>query len=80
MRKGRSAELIVRRNNALWERWLYWTEDKRLRFDDAVRKLANDEFFLSEERVIGLLRQMIKEDKKVVPKSGFKGFRLKCDI
>ena len=52
MRKGRSAELIVRRNNALWERWLYWTEDKRLRFDDAVRKLANDEFFYLKNELL----------------------------
>lgn len=77
MKKGRSSTLIEKRNDALWGRWIYWTETKRLRFDDAVKQLANEEFFLSEERVIALLRQMIKENKKIIPEVGFMGFRVR---
>lgn len=77
MGKGRSAKLIEKRNIALWHRWLYWTENKRLRFDDAVKTLANEEFFISEERVITLLRKMINENKSIIPKVGFMGFRKK---
>ena len=56
MGKGRSSELIKRRNEALVRRYYYLTEVQRLRFDDTVRLLAESEFFLSEQRVMAIIR------------------------
>ena len=69
MNKGRSKELIEARNRALCERFIYWTETVRLRYDDTIKKLSKEEFFISEERVLCILRngqnfERIKEKKK----------------
>lgn len=61
MSRGRNKELIDRRNEALCRRYYYWTEVQRLRFDDALRILSEQEFFLSQERVLALIRQYCKE-------------------
>lgn len=61
MTKGRNKDLIDRRNEALCRRWYYWTEVQRLRFDDALKILSEQEFFLSEERVMAILRQYCRE-------------------
>ena len=37
---GRIGRLIERRNDKLVERFYYWTEVQRLRFDDAIRQLS----------------------------------------
>ena len=73
MAKGRSAELIKLRNKKLIERYFYWSEIKRRRFDDVLTILSTEEFFLSEatiERLIrdndGLLQKLFdRSDKKV---------------
>lgn len=57
MAKGRDKELIERRDAALARRYYYWTEVMRLRFDDALTKLSRDEFFISEERIMAILRR-----------------------
>jgi hypothetical protein len=53
---SRSRNLIERRNNALLRRYYHLTERERLRFDDAVRLLSENEFFISEERVMAIIR------------------------
>lgn len=40
MSRGRSSELIMKRNEALLRRYYYWTEIQRLRFDDALKILS----------------------------------------
>ena len=45
---ARSEELMKSRDQRLFERYYYWTEILRLRFDDAIAKLATEEFFISE--------------------------------
>ncbi len=45
MGKGRDKALIAARDQRVFERYYYWTEVKRLRFDDAVKKLSEEEFF-----------------------------------
>lgn len=57
MKKGRNQSLIQLRNEALCRRYYYWTEIKRLRFDDALQRLSLEEFFLSEERIMCILRE-----------------------
>ena len=46
MSKGRNKELIRLRDEALCRRYYYWTEIQRLRFDDALRRLSECEFFI----------------------------------
>ena len=72
MAKGRDKELIKLRDEALCRRYEYWTERQRLRFDDALKILSEREFFISEERILAIIRQKIKEngmkDLKPLPK------------
>jgi hypothetical protein len=88
MSKGRDKELISARDRKLFERYYYWTEVKRLRFDDALQKLSSEEFFISEGRIMQIIRKMIREGATVggseLPAVGFSGFRVtpkaKCDV
>lgn len=57
MCKGRNKELIEKRDIALCRRYYYWTETQRLRFDDALKVLSEQEFFISEERIMAIIRQ-----------------------
>lgn len=49
MPRGRNKALIARRDEMLCHRYHYWTETQRLRFDDTLKILSEEEFFLSEE-------------------------------
>lgn len=72
MPKGRNKQLIANRNEALARRWYYWTEQQRLRFDDALKILSEREFFLSEQRVLAIIREYSRRnpssDIKPMPK------------
>jgi len=57
MAKGRSEGLIRKRDEALIERFIYWTETARLRYDDTIKVLSENEFFISESRVLQILRK-----------------------
>lgn len=61
MARGRDKELIKLRDEALYRRYYYWTEIQRLRFDDALKVLSNNEFFISEERILSIIRRKSKE-------------------
>ena len=61
MPRGREKELIKRRDEALCRRYYYWTEVQRLRFDDALKVLSKEEFFISEERILAIIRRKCKE-------------------
>lgn len=84
MGKGRSKHLISERDRRLFERYYYWTEERRLRFDDTIKKLSEEEFFLSESRVLQILRELLKRGVEVggkqPPKSRLKGFRVKPSV
>lgn len=56
MTRGRNKALVARRDEALCRRYHYWTEIKRRRFDDTLKILSEKEFFLSEERILDILR------------------------
>lgn len=72
MAKGRDKKLIILRNEALLRRYHYWTEVKRLRFDDALKVLSEQEFFLSEERIMDIIRACCRtpdsNETKTIPK------------
>lgn len=57
--KGRNSKLIQLRDEKLVRRWHYWTEVERLRFDDALKQLSNCEFFISEERIMSIIRKNV---------------------
>ena len=79
MRKGRDKTLINERDRKLFERYYYWTEVRRLRFDDTIQKLSSEEFFLSEQRIIQIIRRMLQEGATVsgekIPAARFSGVR-----
>lgn len=81
MGKGRDKELITERNKRIYERYFYWTEIKRIRFDDALQILSKREFFLSESRIMQIIREMINsgysiDGKKMIEKPLFIGFKV----
>ena len=65
MSKGRDKELIELRDEALCRRYYYWTAEKRLRFDDALCILSKQEFFISEERIMSIIRRKCREIKDI---------------
>ena len=78
MPRGRNKDLIDKRNEALCRRWYYWTEVQRLRFDDALKILSEQEFFISEDRVMAIIRQYCKEHPATsarLRRSRFRGSR-----
>lgn len=80
MGKGRDKELITERNKRIYERYFYWTEIKRIRFDDALQILSKREFFLSESRIMQIIREMINsgysiDGQKKIEKPLFIGFK-----
>ena len=65
MKKGRNKILIELRDEALCRRSSYWTEERRLRFDDALTILSKQEFFISEERIMNIIRRKCREIKDI---------------
>lgn len=57
MRRHRSNRLIAKRNLKICARYYYWTEEQRLRSDDAIRQLSEEEFFLSEATILSILKK-----------------------
>lgn len=72
MARGRNKSLISLRDEKLLRRYYYWTEVQRLRFDDALKILSRDEFFLSEDRIMAIIRanchKLTDIDVRPVPK------------
>lgn len=67
MAKGRDKELIRKRNEALCRRYYFWTEVQGLRFDRALKILSEQEFFISEERIMAIIRECSKTDPDIQP-------------
>ena len=84
MAKGRSKVLISSRDIRLIERYYYWTEVRRLRFDDTIKKLSEEEFFISESRVMQIVRRMIRSgatvDGKQIERPMFTGFKVSSKV
>lgn len=81
---GRNKDLLQSRDQKIFERYIYWTEVRRLRFDDAVKILSKDEFFVSEFVVLSVVRKAVREGwksqtGKSPTKSKFSGFRVKSE-
>lgn len=80
MARGRNKELLSSRDLKMFERYYYWTEIRRLRFDDTIKKLSEEEFFISESRVLQIIRRMIQNgvtvDGKQIKRPQFTGFKV----
>lgn len=81
---GRNKDLLLARDQKIYERYIYWTEVRRLRFDDAVKILSQEEFFVSEFIVLSVVRKGVRlgwksSTGKRPTKSGFSGFRVKSE-
>lgn len=63
--RGRNKDLIEKRDEALCRRYYYWTEVQRLRFDDALVILSQQEFFISEDRIMAIIRRKCREIKDI---------------
>jgi hypothetical protein len=50
---GRDRELLSERDQAILARFSYWSDEKRIRFDDVLRYLSKD--YISEERVLKII-------------------------
>lgn len=57
MKAKRDTRLLEKRNKKIAARYYYWTEIQRLRSDDAIRQLSEEEFFISEATVLQILRR-----------------------
>lgn len=57
MRRQRNDRLIAKRNKKICARYYFWTEEQRLRSDDAIRQLSEEEFFLSEATILNILKK-----------------------
>lgn len=79
MPKGRNKQLIDERDRKLFERFYYWFDVQRLRFDDVIYKLSHEEFFLAEATTLRIVKRMLTEgatvDGKAVKRSRYVGFR-----
>lgn len=65
--KGRSQKLIADRDRALIWRYYYYSEVKRLRYDDIISELSND-FFISEHTVLARLVYRGEEIQQLITK------------
>lgn len=65
-KKGRNQNLVNIRDRKILERFIYWTEEQRLRSDDAVKILSQQEFFLSEQRILKILNTAYSQNGKKV--------------
>ena len=57
MKRKRDQRLLEKRNAKIAARYYYWTEIMRLRSDDAIKQLSEEEFFLSEATILLILRR-----------------------
>ena len=51
------------RDQKIFDRYIYWTETRNVRFDYAVKILSEDEFFLTENVIIRIIRAAIRSGK-----------------
>lgn len=61
--------MIRLRDEALCRRYYELTERQRLRFDDALKVLSKREFFISEERIMAIIRRKVGELENIALKA-----------
>jgi hypothetical protein len=61
MGKGRNSTLVRKRDIRIRERYKFWSDEKKFRFDECLRRLS-EEFFLSEKRIMEIIRDRDGEE------------------
>lgn len=56
-KKGRDIKLIQLRDEKLCERFVYHYEVCKIRLDEVLRILSEEEFFLSEQRIWNIIKR-----------------------
>ena len=69
MRRKRNDRLIAKRNKKICARYYFWTEEQRLRSDDAIHQLSEEEFFLSEATILSILQKAERLSKEELRKN-----------
>jgi hypothetical protein len=54
----RRRDRIEARNRVMTARYYYWTEIRRLRFDDVLHILSSEEFFIEDRTICNILSRM----------------------
>ncbi len=76
MPKGRSKELIERRNRDLYKDYRHLMDVKKLRYS-AIITMLSEKYYISEFTVLDVLRSCIREeDEPKESKKEFTGFRV----
>nr|DAY00441.1 MAG TPA: hypothetical protein [Caudoviricetes sp.] len=76
MPKGRSKELIERRNRDLYKDYRHLMDVKKMRYSAAIAQLS-EKYYISEFTVLDVLRTCIQgEDEPKEAKKEFTGFRV----
>lgn len=76
MPKGRSKELIERRNRDLYKDYRHLMDVKKLRYS-AIITMLSEKYYISEFTVLDVLRSCIREeDEPQECKKEFTGFRV----
>jgi hypothetical protein len=57
-KKGRSAHLLRKRDEMMMIRYFYYTEVKRYRFDDVLKVLSEEEFFIETQTILNRLTSL----------------------
>ena len=53
--RGARSERLFKRNRVLVARYFYWTDIRRRRYDDVIRILEEDEFFVEYQTISRIL-------------------------
>ncbi len=56
-KKGRNIDLVKKRDEKLYERFLYHYDVCKIRLDEVLRILSEEEFFLSEQRIWTIIKR-----------------------
>jgi len=64
MPRTKNDRLLINRNQKILKRFDYWYNKKRLRYDDVLHKLSEEEFFLNEKTILKILRETKKIESK----------------
>ena len=65
IKKGRSKELIKQRNLKLIARYYQLFEIKRMRYDDVIKQLSEEEFFITEQTIVGIILKEKNELERI---------------
>ena len=68
MSRTNDNRLILKRNKKIRERFDFLYQKKRMRYDDVLEKLSEEEFFLSQRRIMEILRTTKIEKMVEAPK------------